>query len=229
MCWVFFFFRNSGSIRVGSFEDGILMKQISFEGTIERPEWHEAFMFDAIHAATRATCLKRAVGAVLVRDKRVIASGYAGAPPKTEHCLDMGHCYYERIAWQDREKGLGDFKSLKEARKHLCLAVHAEANALNQCSDLGIAAHGATLYITNFPCPGCVRDRILSNHITKIFYWKEYLQNPAVTIDELRESERLLAGARVTTKRIDLTDTRIMEIARLMTMVGERTDYSYKP
>lgn len=204
------------------------MKQISFEGTIERPAWHEGFMFDAIHAATRATCLKRAVGAVLVRNKRVIASGYAGAPPKTEHCLDLGYCYYEHIAWQDAGKGIGSFEQLKESRKHLCLAVHAEGNALNQCSDLGIAAHGATLYITNFPCPSCVRDRILSNHIAEIFYWKEYLQNPAVTIDERRESERLLAGAGVTTTRVDLSGARIMEIARLMTMVGERTDYSYK-
>lgn len=203
------------------------MKYKSFEGTIARPLWDEGFMFDAIRAATRATCLKRAVGAVLVRGERVIATGYAGAPPDTEDCLSIGHCYYEHIAWQDARKGIGSFEQLKESRKHLCLAVHAEGNALNQCSDLGIAAHGATLYITNFPCPGCVRDRILSNHIAKIFYWKEYLQNPAITIDERCESERLLAGANVTATQIDLSDERIMEIARLMTMVGERTGYLY--
>lgn len=204
------------------------MSYLSFNRVTKRPDWDEGFMFDAIRVATRATCLKRAVGAVLVRDKRPIASGYAGAPPNTEDCLHIGHCYYEHIAWQDTEKGLGTFDNLKEARKHLCLAVHGEGNALNQCSDMGIAAHGATLYITNFPCPTCVRDRILPNHIVAIRYWKDYLQNPILTMDERSESERLLAGAKVDVRQIPLANERIMEIARLMTMVGERMDYRYK-
>lgn len=208
------------------------MSYKSFEGTIRRPGWDEGFMIDAIRAATRSTCLKRAVGAVLVRDKRQIASGYAGAPPSKQEgdsCLDLCHCYYEHIAWLDAQKGVGTFEQLREQRKYLCLAVHGESNALAQCARFGISAQGATLYITNFPCPNCVREHILATGITEVKYWKGYLQNPTLTTDEARESERLLRNQGIPFRRVDISNERIMEIAQLMTLVGERTEYKFTP
>lgn len=196
---------------------------------IARPSWDEIHMFQAISCATRSSCLKRAVGAVLVRDKRIIASGYAGAAPKVTNCLDLGYCDYENIAFQDAEKNVGNFEILREQYKPFCLAVHAEANALGQCSRFGIPAEGSMLFITNYPCPGCVQDHIITNKLEAIRVWKGYLSNPLLTRDEKRASERMLMMAGISVQEVELSDKRILEIAQLMTRVGERTDYKFIP
>ena len=116
----------------------------------QRPSWEEIFMINAIIAGIRSSCLKRQVGAVLIKDKRVIASGYNGAPPGVETCLDVGECFYEALAHKDSTNGngLGTFEILREERKIFCSAVHAEKNAINQCSIYGMSAVGEVLYIT---------------------------------------------------------------------------------
>ena len=195
---------------------------------IMRPSWDETHMFRTIAAATRSSCLKRAVGAGLVREKREIASGYSGAPEGVTTCLEHKYCYYEDLAWREAQKGNGQFEVLREQYKIYCTAVHAEANALGQCSRFGTSAVGATLFITNFPCPGCVRDHIITNKISEVRVWKQYLSNPLLVIDEKRESERLLLQAGISIKEIPLSDERIMEIAFLMTRVGSRTSYTFK-
>lgn len=209
--------------------EGIKMSESHLVSGIKRPTWHEIHMFQAISCATRSSCLKRAVGAVLVRDKRIIASGYAGAAPNVTTCLDLNYCYYEDLAFQDAQKNVGTFENLREQYKPFCLAVHAEANALGQCSRFGISAEGAFLYITNYPCPNCVKDYIITNKLEGILVWKSYLSNPLLTCDELRASEKMLAMAGVSVKEVAISNERVLEIAKLMTRVGERTDYKFIP
>lgn len=192
-----------------------------------RPTWDESFMVHAMIAATRSSCLVRQVGAVLVRDKRVIASGYNGAPPDVETCLDTHVCFYQDLAWKDHEKGLGSYEDLKEQRKDFCSAVHAEKNAINQCSRYGVPAQGCDLYITNFPCPGCVRDSIIPNKIASIVVWKEYLRNQLLTMDELELSKHWLQRAGIKVRKLDLPENRIKEIFSMALMVGNRTDYKF--
>lgn len=205
-----------------------VLSHLATDRTIMRPSWDEIHMYRTIAAATRSSCLKRAVGAGLIKDKREIASGYSGAPEGVTTCLEHKYCYYEDLAWQESKKGNGEFEVLREQYKIYCTAVHAEANALGQCSRFGTSAAGTTLFITNFPCPGCVRDHIITNKIEEVRVWKQYLSNPLLVIDEKRESERLLLQAGISIKEIMLSDERIMEIAFLMTRVGSRTDYEFK-
>lgn len=192
---------------------------------IVRPTWDERHMLVAIDAATRSTCLIRAVGANLVRGNRTVASGYNGAPSGTKSCLDLGYCYYQKMAWDDSKKGHGEYVVLKEIYKPFCIATHAEANTSAQCSEMGIAAAGATLYITNFPCPGCASDHVIANRLAEVKVWKAYLNNPLISADEEAESRRRLGEARIPISFVNLSDERIVELSKLRLMVGSRTDY----
>lgn len=194
---------------------------------IKRPEFEEMFMLHAIIAAVRSSCLVRRVGAVLVKDKRIIASGYNGAPPEVVTCLEKNECFYQRLAHDDAERGLGKFEILKEERKAFCSAIHAEKNALNQCSVHGVSAIGSVLYSTNFPCPGCVRDSIIPNRVAKVVVWKGYLQNKLLTHDEYSLSNYWLGQAGVKICKMDLSHQRIQEIFSLALLVGDRTDYRF--
>lgn len=109
-----------------------------------RPSWHEYFLQLAVQAATRSTCLRRQVGAVLVRDKRLLATGYNGAPRGVAHCLDIG-CLREQLGVPSGE------------RHELCRAIHAEQNAIIQAAVHGVAIDGAILYCTHQPCVLCAK------------------------------------------------------------------------
>ena len=194
-----------------------------------RPTWDEMFMLQAIISATRGSCLVRHVGATLVRGKRIIASGYNGAPPDVETCLDTGVCFYQNLADQDAIKGLGEFSVLKEQRKDFCSAVHAEKNAINQCSRNGVSAECSELYITNFPCPGCVRDVIIPNKIVGIVVWKEYLQNKLLTMDEYEVSKFWLAQAGIKVRKMEFSKDRMQEIFLQALSVGDRLEYRFQP
>lgn len=196
---------------------------------IKRPSWDEMFMIHAIMAAVRSSCLVRSVGAVLVKEKRVIASGYNGAPPDVESCLDRGECFYQRLAYEDSLKGHGDFLILKEERKSSCNAIHAEKNAINQCSIHGISTVGSVLYSTNFPCPGCVRDAIIPNRIEKVVVWKEYLSNKLLTLDEYSLSKFWLQQAGIKICKMNMERSRVQEISALALMVGDRSEYKFDP
>ena len=196
---------------------------------IKRPSWDETHMMDAILSATRSSCLIRAVGASLVRDNRVIASGYNGAPSKIKSCLETGECFYQRIAWEDHKKGLGDYEELKESRKFLCIASHGEVNALSQCTKYGPSSVGSVLYITNLPCPSCTRNEILAKGVIGVKVWKGYLSNNLLTLDEKRATEALLLEAGVPLSYVTLTEKRMKEIFALMLSVGERSSYKFNP
>jgi dCMP deaminase len=101
-----------------------------------RPSWDEYFMQIARDVATRATCLRRHVGAVIVRDRRILSTGYNGSPPGMPHCTEVG-CLIE----DDR-----------------CIrTLHAEQNALIQAALHGVSTEGGTLYGTCRPCQVCAR------------------------------------------------------------------------
>lgn len=112
--------------------------------THKRPSWDEYFLEMASLVAKRSTCLRRSVGAVLVRDKRILATGYNGAPSGLEHCFEIG-CLRVKLKVPSGE------------RHELCRALHAEQNALIQASLHGISVKGATLYTTTQPCVICAK------------------------------------------------------------------------
>lgn len=109
-----------------------------------RPSWDEYFLEVARLVSKRATCLRRSVGAVLVKDKRILATGYNGAPRGLAHCLEVG-CIRQKL------------KVPSGQRHELCRALHAEQNALIQASLYGISVRDATLYATNQPCIICAK------------------------------------------------------------------------
>ena len=110
----------------------------------ERPSWDEYFLKMTLIVAERSTCLRRQVGAVLVRDKRILATGYNGAPKGLPHCAEVG-CLRDELNVPSGE------------RHELCRALHAEMNALLQCAVHGISTEGSTLYGTNQPCSLCAK------------------------------------------------------------------------
>ena len=130
------------------------------EPSINRPTWEEYFMDIARLVAKRATCLRRQVGAVLVMDKRLLATGYNGAPSGLAHCLEVG-CLREKNKIPSGE------------RHELCRGLHAEQNAIIQAAFHGIRIQGATLYCTNLPCVICTK-MIINAGIKEIIYESGY-------------------------------------------------------
>lgn len=128
-------------------------------GMTSRPTWDEYFMNLATLAATRSTCLKQAVGAVVVRDNYVLVTGYNGVPSGLNHCSEQGYCYSHLPICGS---GLG----------YPSKAVHAEANAIAQAAKLGVALAGASIYCTHEPCLDCLK-LIISAGIERVYYKQE--------------------------------------------------------
>jgi len=124
-----------------------------------RPSWDEYFMLLAKLAATRSTCFSRPVGAVIARDKRVLATGYNGAPPGTWHCIDKAECY-----WRQPEHHVTGVEP-----RELSRAIHAEMNALAHAARNGISIEGGTLYVTLSPCVNCFKV-LVSAGIVRVFF-----------------------------------------------------------
>lgn len=125
-----------------------------------RPSWDEYFMGIAKLVASRSTCLRRRVGAVIVKDKRILATGYNGAPRGLAHCEKIG-CLREKLNIPSGE------------HQELCRGLHAEQNAIIQAAMYGIRIKGSYLYCTDQPCITCVK-MIINAGIVKIFYRKSY-------------------------------------------------------
>jgi len=131
--------------------------------------------------ATRSTCLRRKVGAVIVKEKRVLTTGYNGAPKGIRHCEEVGCVRLENHI-------------LSGTRHELCRGVHAEQNAVIQAAYFGVSIKDAAVYSTNFPCVLCAKI-LLNAGITEIIYKDDY-------IDELSRS--ILSEANVKVRRFDL-------------------------
>jgi len=144
---------------------------------VTRPSWPEYFMTIAETVATRSTCLRRHVGAVLVKDKRILATGYNGAPAGLAHCAEVG-C-------------LRSDTSIPSGQRHeLCRGLHAEQNAIVQAACHGIAIAGSALYCTNKPCVICSK-MIINAGIREVYYREGY-------DDELADRMLAEAGVRMT-------------------------------
>jgi len=106
-------------------------------------------------ASKRSTCIRRQVGAVLVKDNQVLSTGYNGAPKGLPNCCDLNECLRQTM-------------NIPSGQRHeLCRAVHAENNAITQCAVNGVSCKGATLYVTASPCIMCIKQ-IINAGIVKI-------------------------------------------------------------
>ena len=121
---------------------------------MKRPSFDEYFMQMALLTARRSTCLRRQVGAVIVKDKHIIATGYNGAPKGLEHCDEIG--------------GLREELGVPSGERHeLCRALHAEQNAIIQAAVLGQSVKDSLMYVTHQPCSICAK-MIINAGIRKI-------------------------------------------------------------
>jgi dCMP deaminase len=122
----------------------------------ERIPWKQYFMGQSVLLALRSTCPRLSVGALIVRDNRVIAGGYNGSVSGDVHCLDEG-CYL--------------------VDNHCLRTIHAEMNAIIQCAKFGVQTEDAEIYVTHFPCIHCTKQ-ILQAGIKKIYFLSDYHNDP---------------------------------------------------
>ena len=125
-----------------------------------RPSYDEYFMEMAHVVAKRSTCLRRKVGAILVKEKHILSTGYNGAPKGHKHCSETG-CLRENL-------------NIPSGQRHeLCRGLHAEQNAIIQAAVFGVSIKGSVLYCTNTPCVVCVK-MLINAGVTEIIYSGEY-------------------------------------------------------
>ncbi len=127
---------------------------------MDRISWNEYYMRIAQLVAERSTCLRRKVGAIAVKEKRILATGYNGAPAGLPHCLDIG-CLREQL------------KIPSGQRHELCRGLHAEQNVIIQAAVHGVSIAGATIYCTTQPCLICTK-MLINCGITAIYFAEGY-------------------------------------------------------
>lgn len=127
---------------------------------MKRPSWDEYFLTIAYQVSKRSTCLRRRVGAVIVSENRILATGYNGPPSGLPHCIDVG-CLREKLGIPPGE------------RHELCRGLHAEQNAIIQAAIYGVSIKNATLYSTHFPCSLCAK-MIINASISRVVVGEDY-------------------------------------------------------
>ncbi|MGY3715471.1 ComE operon protein 2 [Sutcliffiella cohnii] len=141
-----------------------------------RISWNQYFMAQSHLLALRSTCTRLAVGATIVRDKRIIAGGYNGSIAGGVHCIDEG-CYV--------------------IDNHCVRTIHAEVNALLQCAKFGVPTEGAEIYVTHFPCLHCCKSLIQAG-IKVVYYAQDYKNHPY--------AEELFKQANVRTEKVVMAE-----------------------
>ena len=134
-----------------------------------RPDWDSYFMEIASIVSKRSTCTRRSVGALIVKDKRILATGYNGAPTGLKHCMDLG-CLREQM------------KIAPGERHELCRGLHAEQNAIIQAAYHGVTINRAHLYCTHLPCSICIK-MLINAGIEKVFYLEGYPDDSGLETD----------------------------------------------
>jgi len=155
--------------------------QRSEKSSQSRPSWDEYFMDIAEKTAERSTCERAQVGAVLVKDRRIISTGYNGAPAGLPHCSEVG-CLIRKVG------------SEEDLEDHCHRTVHAEQNAIIQAALHGVSTQGATIYVTHQPCFTCAK-MLINAGIDKIIFRRAYedelstqfLKQAGVTLEVLHE------------------------------------------
>jgi len=143
----------------------------------KRPSWETYFMDIAFLVAKRSTCRRRAVGSVIVKNRRILSTGYNGAPSGIRHCIEVG-CLREEL-------------KVPSGQCHeLCRGIHAEQNAIIQAAFHGVSIKDSTLFCTNLPCSICAK-MIINAGITRIYYHSGYA-------DKMSEEMLKEANIRVT-------------------------------
>jgi len=135
-----------------------------------RPSFDEYFMNIVELVKTRSTCLRRQVGAVIVMEKRILTTGYNGAPSGLPHCAEVG-CLREKLKVPSGE------------RHELCRGLHAEQNAIIQAALFGVPIKGATLYVSCQPCMLCAK-MIINAGIKRVVFKAEYPDEPSLELLE---------------------------------------------
>ncbi len=148
---------------------------------MKRPTWDEYFMKITNLVAERSTCMRRMVGATIVKDKKIVSTGYNGAPKGLKHCLEIG-CLREEMGIPSGE------------RHELCRGAHAEQNAIIQAAGSGTNLDGATMYCTDSPCSTCTK-MIINSGIRRLVLGKKYP-------DEL--GEKLISESGIDTVYLEL-------------------------
>lgn len=139
---------------------------------MERVSWTEYFMDITKLVARRSTCIRRAVGAVVVKDQRILATGYNGAPMGISHC-DVTGCLREKL-------------NVPSGQRHeLCRGIHAEQNAIIQAALHGVSIKDAILFCTNQPCSICTK-MIINAGISTIYYEEGYADE--LSLEMLQEA-----------------------------------------
>ena len=136
----------------------------------DRPSWDEYFLEMAHMIARRSTCLRRHVGALLVREKRILATGYNGAPAGLPHCAEVG-CLRDKLEIPSGE------------RQELCRGLHAEQNAIIQGALHGVSVQGADLYCTTQPCVSCAK-MLINAGVGRIVYEGDYADDLSLELLE---------------------------------------------
>ena len=138
----------------------------------DRPSWETYFMDIAELVSKRSTCIRRAVGAIIVKNKRILSTGYNGAPTGIRHCTEVG-CLREEL-------------NVPSGEKHeLCRGIHAEQNAIIQAAFHGVSIENADLFCTNLPCSICAK-MLINAGIKKIYYKDGYADS--ISKDMLEEA-----------------------------------------
>jgi dCMP deaminase len=148
----------------------------------DRPSWHQYFMTITQQVAERSTCKRAKVGAVIVRDRNIVATGYNGSPAGLPHCTEAGCLIYSSRT------------PAGELEENCFRTIHAEINAIAQAAKNGASIRDADIYITHTPCIHCFKV-LLNTGIRRIYYEREY---------KLHTLEDMLTHTDVTLERIDL-------------------------
>lgn len=144
----------------------------------KRLDWDSYFMLSALFLASRSTCSRAQVGTLLVKDKRIIASGYNGSVHGEDHCDDVGHLMVDN---------------------HCIRTVHSEVNAITQCAKFGVETNGAKVYVTHFPCLNCTKTLIQAG-VDEVFYLNDY------RVDEYAMKLLTQTGIKLTKLTLDKED-----------------------
>ena len=148
---------------------------------MQRISWDEYFMAQSHLLSLRSTCSRLSVGATIVKDKRIVSGGYNGSIKGDEHCIDVG---------------------CKVVEGHCVRSIHAEINAILQCSKFGVGTEGATIYVTHFPCLNCTKS-IIQAGIKEICYANDYRNN--------EYAQELLEKSGVVVRKVDYDVNNVVE------------------
>lgn len=149
-----------------------------------RIPWDQYFMAQSLLLSTRSTCTRLAVGATVVRDRRVISGGYNGSVSGDVHCSDVG-CYV--------------------VDGHCVRTVHAEVNAILQCAKFGVPTEGADIYVSHFPCLPCTKT-IIQAGIANLYYLNDYNTNAY--------AKELLAHSGIHIKQVEMPEDFFSQIQK---------------